>query len=627
MVNIQIPNYLRETSLIQSRLLLASFVVVLLLGLLSARLFYLQIVKNEHFVTLSKNNRIHLTPIPPVRGLIYDRTGEVLAQNFPIYNLEVISDKVKDMPKMLDELGQLVQLGPKDLDRFRSTLRRRPSFESQLLRTKLSDEEAARFAVNRHHFPGVELHARLQRYYPLGELTAHIVGYVGRISEKDLDNIDRTAYRGTDYIGKIGIESRYEKALLGEVGHKQVETNAHGRVVRLLSRNPPVSGQNLYLSIDIRLQEMAYKAIGEYEGAVVAIEPKTGNILALVSNPFYDPNPFVNGIDERAYNELRNSKRRPLLNRALQGRYAPGSTIKGLVALAGLENGRNPRTAIFDPGWFSLNNSTHRYRCWKKTGHGSMSMYSAIVQSCDVYFYQLAHSIGIKRLHRFLSQFGLGQRTGIDLEQEPTGLMPSPAWKRRARGQPWYPGETVITGIGQGYMLATPLQLASVTATLAMRGKRMRPRLVSAYGYGETESRMELAPVPLEPVKLRNPRNIDLIIKAMTAVVHGPRGTARRIGHGSPYRIAGKTGTAQVIGIAQGAKYDEKKIPKRFRDHALFIAFAPVDDPKIAVAVVAENGGGGSKTAAPIAKKILDYYLLRSLLSKKESTTPQTAGG
>lgn len=621
MTGIQIKDYLQETQSIQSRIAIAMITIVVLCVLLLVRMYYLQVVQHEHYVTLSQENRMRLIPVPPVRGQIYDRNGVVLAQNFPVHTLEVVPDQVEDMDRLLDELGQLVELQDEDLERFHAMLQRRPSFEPQTLRANLSDDEAARFAVNRYRFRGVELKARLQRFYPHGEWAAHVVGYVGRISTQDLDRIDRVAYRGTEYIGKLGIEANYEEMLLGKAGLEQVETNAHGRVVRLLNRTPPESGTNLHLNIDVRLQQVAQDALGDYEGSVVAVEPASGAVLAFVSAPSYDPNPFVNGIDRKSYGALRDSASRPLLNRALHGRYAPGSTIKGFMGLAGLQNGLSPAKTYFCPGWYSLKNSRRRYRCWKRVGHGVMELHDAIVQSCDVFFYQLANSLGIGRIHDYLGQFGFGATTGIDLLGEPSGLMPSPDWKRRARGESWYPGETVITGIGQGYTLTTPLQLAVATATLANRGFRPLPQLVRAFEQPGGEGVQALSPQMRGQAEVHDGNFFDMVIAGMTDVVHGARGTARAIGQDSPYRMAGKTGTAQVIGLKPGQEYDEEKVEKRFRDHALFIAMAPVDEPKIALAVVAEHGGGGSRTAAPIARRVLDYYLVERHQSEPKLAT------
>jgi penicillin-binding protein 2 len=607
---LKLKDYIRETSLIQSRLIAASVVMVVLSLSLLLRLYYLQVTQHQHYATLSQDNRIRLVPIPPVRGQIYDRHGTILAENLPVYTLEVTPDRVSDMDGLLDRVGRLVELTDADLERFADMLRTRPSFETQTLKAGLSDDEVARFAVNQHLFDGVDLRARLQRYYPLGEDMVHVLGYVGRISEADLDTIDRSAYRGTDYIGKLGIEARYEERLLGKVGYEKVETNAHGRIVRTLERTSPRAGRHVYLNIDSGLQRAARDYLGEFEGSVVAMEPATGAVLAFVSNPVYDPNPFVNGIDTKSYRALRESDSRPLLNRALNGRYAPGSTIKPVFGLAALEHQRHPGHGTFCPGFFRLKGSTHRYRCWKRQGHGTVALRDAIVQSCDVYFYQLSHSLGIDNVSEFMLRFGFGKPTGVDLDGEPGGLVPSRQWKRRVRRQPWYPGETVITGIGQGYTLATPIQMATITATLANRGLRMRPRLVAVLEDPQSRERDVLEPEVLEQVPLRSDGFYDLVISAMRDVVHSRRGTARASGRGAEYQFAGKTGTAQVIGIAQGARYDEEKIAKKFRDHSLFIAFAPVENPKIAVVVIAENGGGGSRTAAPIARKVMDYYLV-----------------
>ncbi len=610
MSGLRLQDYISDTKVIQSRLIVTSVVVLLLVCVLIWRLFVLQIDENERFNTLSQENRIRLVPLPPVRGQIYDRNGIPLAQNLPVYAIEVHPDQVEDMDAALDRVSQLVPLSDDEIQRFRDTLKTRPDFETQVLKSGLTDEEVARVAANQHLIDGIELTARLQRYYPLGPEMVDVVGYVGRISVSDLQHVDKAAYRGTDYIGKLGVEERYETELLGKVGYKEVETNAHGKVVRVLSSKKAVAGDDLYLSVDAKLQEAARKYLGDYQGAIVAVEPSTGAILAFVSNPVYDPNPFVEGISSRAYQALRQDPARPLLNRALNGRYAPGSTIKPIFGLAALEDGRSPDQTTFCPGYFRLPGSSHRYRCWKRQGHGHMNLHDAIAQSCDVYFYQLARTLGIEKLSNFMNQFGYGKKTGIDLDGEPSGLAPTPEWKRKTRNQPWYPGETVIAGIGQGYTLVTPLQMAMATATIADRGKRMQPHLVAYSRDASTNRTKYVEPKVLSRVDLKSQDYFNIVINAMKDVVNGPHGTARRSGIGAKYLIAGKTGTAQVIGLDPGQRYNAESIAKRFRDHALFIAFAPVDDPKIAVAVIAENGGGGSHTAAPIARKVMDYYLL-----------------
>ena len=610
---IPIRDYLNESRLIHGRILFLIATVVVLLALLVWRLGYLQIYQYQKFSTLAQNNRIDLYSLPPVRGLIYDRNGVALAQNFRVYNLEILPDKVEDMNGLLDELSQFIELTQADIEQFQALLKKRPSFERQTLKANLGEAEAAVLAINQHRYPGAELTARLQRYYPQAELSSHVVGYVGRISTDDLETIDNKVYRGMEYIGKNGIEAYYEDVLLGTSGVTRVETNAHGKIVRQLEQTPPDTGKTIHLSLDIELQRKSVEALEGFEGSVVAIEPETGEVLAFASFPAYDPNSFVNGISKNAYSELRASINRPLLNRALYGRYAPGSTIKGFMSLVGMENGVSHNTKSFCPGWYSLPGHSHRYRCWKKAGHGLLNGHDSIVQSCDVYFYRLAKQLGIDRLHEGMSRFGFGQQTGIDLLGEPSGLMPSRKWKKSVRGQPWYPGETVITGIGQGYMLVTPLQLAAATATLANRGKKITPKFLSAIEHPQSQIREPIEPKLIGEEKLRQDDFYEQVISSMRDVVHGKRGTARRLSHGISYEMAGKTGTAQVKSIAQNQTYDEENTAKIHKDHSLFVGFAPVDNPKIAIAVVVEHAGSGSRTAAPIAGKLINYYLTQRL--------------
>ena len=617
---IPIRDYLKETRVVHGRIIFLVGIVLCLVIVLVARLAYLQIYQHQRFSTLAQNNRIDLYSLPPVRGLIFDRNGVALAQNFRVYNLEILPDKVEDMEGLLDELGQIVELPPAHIEQFRSLLEKRPSFERQTLKANLSEKEAAVLAINQHQYPGAELQARLQRYYPNGKLISHVIGYVGRISADDMEQIDSKMYRGMEYIGKNGIEAYYEKTLMGETGVSRVETNAHGRIVRNLEEIPPDTGKTLHLSLDIKLQEKSMEALQGYEGSVVAIEPDSGEILAFASFPSYDPNPFVNGISKSGYADLRASEERPLLNRALYGRYAPGSTIKGFMALVGMENGIGQETKSYCPGYYRLPGYSHRYRCWKKPGHGLLDGHGGIVQSCDVYFYRLARKLGIDRMHDGMVRFGFGKQTGIDLLGEPSGLMPSKDWKKKARGAPWYPGETIITGIGQGFMLVTPLQLAAVTATLANRGKKVTPRFLSAIEHPQSQLKEEIEPRVIGIEKLKQDNYYDLVIKSMRDVVHGKRGTARRLAQGITYEMAGKTGTAQVKSIAQNETYDEKNTPKKFRDHSLFIGFAPLENPKIAIAVVVEHAGSGSRIAAPIARKLLDYYLIERLGINKPET-------
>lgn len=578
--------------------------------ILVARLVHLQVLSHEHFATRSQENRVKVIAEPPLRGMIYDRNGVLLAGNQPSFRLEVIPEQVANLEETLAELGKLVEITESDLKRFHSLRRRMPRFQGIPLRLHLSEEEIGRFAVNRHLFPGVDIVAALTRHYPLAEHVAHVVGYVGRIDEDELQHLDVANYSGTTHVGKIGVEKSYESVLHGKVGYQHVETNAQGRLLRVLERVAPIPGKNLFLTIDMRLQMVAEEAFGDFTGAVVAIDPNTGEVLAMVSKPGYDPNLFVRGLDAKQYQALQEHEDRPLYNRALRGQYPPGSTMKPFIGLAGLEYKIvSPSHTIFCPGFYQLPGHEHRYRDWKRWGHGKVNLERAIVESCDVYFYDLARELGIDRLHEFQKLFGFGSKTGIDIGGELAGLAPSREWKEATRGQPWYPGETLIAGIGQGYTLTTPLQLASATATLATRGKRLVPRLLHALQDPDTHEMTLQEPVHKEPVPVVDPANWDHAIAAMTGVVHGERGTARASADGAPYRYAGKTGTAQVFGIKQDEKYDEEKIARKLRDHALFIAFAPLENPRLAVAVIVENGSSGGSVAAPIARKIFDAYL------------------
>lgn len=603
-----IKDHARETRLFTQRAIIAFVVIVLcMLGLIS-RLVYLQVINHAHYETLSQKNRIRIVSVPPTRGLIYDRNDVLLAENIPSFSIELTPEQVIDMDDTLSRLRELITISDEDIQHFRRLLKQKRRFDSVPLRYRLNDEEVARFAVNRHRFPGVDIEARLIRYYPHGKLGVHVLGYVGRIDEKELQRIDNANYSATTHIGKLGVERSYEDVLHGQVGYLEAEVNVQGRTLRVLNEIPAIPGKNLYLNIDIEMQAAADRALGKYRGSIVAIDPKTGEVLTLLSKPGYDPNPFVTGIDNKSYQALRTSKDKPLFNRSLLGQYPPGSTVKPFIGLAGLEAGLG-KQSIFCPGWYELQGDEHRYRDWKKRGHGETDLNVAITESCDVYFYELAHQLKINRIHDFMSRFGFGQKTGIDLIGELSGLMPSAEWKRRERRQAWFPGETLITGIGQGFTLTTPLQLASATATLAMRGQRLQPSIVHAMQAHNDSAPTLLKAKSLEPVILKNPDHWQSIIHSMTNVMHGARGTARRSGAGAKYKIAGKTGTAQVFGIAQDAEYEADEIDERLRDHSLFIAFAPADDPQIAIAIIAENAGGGSTTAAPIARKLIDYHL------------------
>jgi penicillin-binding protein 2 len=609
MPQVELRDHIRDSQRFLSRTLVAAGAVLLGLLALSARLFYLQVLSHEHYTTLSQDNRVKLVPLGPTRGLIYDRNGVVLAQNRPSYSLEITPEKVVDMAATLQGLGQLVAITPADLERFQRLQRQKRRFESIPIRVRLTSDEAAQFAVHRHRFPGVDIVARLSRHYPEEDKTAHVLGYVGRISQRDLEEIDPSEYAGTSYIGKIGIEKTYETTLHGTVGMQQVEVNALGRVVRVLENQAPQPGQNLRLHIDVKLQEVAMAAFGERNGAAVAIDPRNGGVLALVSKPGFDPNLFVEGISTADYAALQKDPDKPLYNRALRGQYPPGSTVKPFMGLAGLETGAvNYDTTKYCPGFYQLPGHSHRYRDWKKTGHGPMDLDAAIVQSCDVYFYDLAREVGVDGLHQFLSQFSFGQRTGVDLVGERPGLLPSRDWKRAARREPWYPGETLIMGIGQGYFLTTPLQLAAATAAVANGGTFHEPRVVAAIEdiTGQDAHPPEAAH---RAIPIASAQHWEDVRKAMRHVVESPRGTAKRI-RSEAYSIAGKTGTAQVFTVAQDAEYNEEEIAEKLRDHALFIAYAPADDPQIAVAVIVEHGGHGGAEAAPIARQILDAYLL-----------------
>jgi penicillin-binding protein 2 len=613
MKRVEFKNNQREIFNFQFRLVVGIGFVSVLLAILLVRFFYLQAARHTYYQTLSESNRIAVVPIVPNRGLILDRNGVVLARNYSGYTLEINQNKTADIEATINDLSTLVTITNKDRKRFKKLLTESHNFETLVIRNRLSDEEVARFAAQQYRFPGVEIKARLFRDYPFGEKTSHLIGYIGRINDAEegqLEESDLAAnYRGSDYIGKTGLEQSYESDLHGTTGIEQVEVDAGGRAVRMLSRTVPVSGNTLILSIDAKLQEIAEKSFGEYRGALVAIDPSNGEVLAFVSKPGYDPNPFIDGIDTQSWDELNNSPDVPLNNRALRGQYPPGSTIKPFMALAGLNfHTRTPEQTINDPGVYYLPGSSRQYRDWKAGGHGSVNMFKAIQMSCDTYFYGLATEMGIDNISDFLARFGFGKKTGIDLEGETSGLLPSQEWKRKRYQQIWYPGDTVSVGIGQGYTLVTPLQLAVATATLANNGVAYKPHLVKEVQSPRNSENRFIAKDPLYDLAIE-PKNLDLVRRAMVAVTQ-PGGTAVFASLGAPYQIAGKTGTAQVVAMKQGEKYDAKKIDERHRDHAWFIAYAPAENPRIALAILAENGGHGGGTAAPIARKVLDYYLL-----------------
>lgn len=609
-----LDDHAHNSRIIRRRLAVALIgMLVLTVGLIS-RLGYLQILSYQHYITLSQNNRLRLQALPPPRGLIYDRNGILLAENRPSFRLVLVPEQVKDLRATLNGLTRLVELRPTDVERFQDLLEQSPAFQEIPLKFDLTELEVARFAVNRQNFPGVDVKAHLARYYPQGETAAHAVGYVGRINERELSQADPAQYQPSSYIGKTGIERYYEDLLHGTAGLEHQETNALGRVIRTVSHSAPIPGRDLYLTLDLHLQRVAENALGKHSGAVVAIDPRNGEILAFASKPTYDPNLFVNGIGLEDYKNLQINRDQPLFNRSLRGQYPPGSTIKPFIGLAGIEMGvRQAKDTIFCPGHFSLPGSDYRWNDWKRWGHGRVNLKQSIAQSCDVYFYALAYDLGIDAIHDSLGLFGFGQPTGIDLEGERPGLLPSKQWKRRAKGKPWYQGETVITGIGQGFLLATPLQLAYATALLANRGQPIVPHLSRAFR-APGQNNLTSSPLPRPPsaaITLKTPEHWNQIKEAMVAVINGRHGTARRVGEGADYVIAGKTGTAQVFSLDHSAEDSDRDttLAEHLRDHALFIAFAPANDPRIALAVIVENGGSGGAVAGPIARAVMDAWL------------------
>ena len=592
------------------RVYFAALFVAACVVMLGLRLFYLQITSNEHYATLSQENRVRVVPVPPTRGLIYDRNLKLLANNKPSYQIEITPVQVKDVQQVVNEVSEFIELEDHHIKKFFDDIKGKQTFQSTPLKINLTEEEVARFSVNRHRFPGVEITARANRFYPLRGISTHALGYVGRINAQEVQRVDKQNYSGTTHIGKLGIEKRYEDILHGEVGYEHIEINAQGRKLRVLETVASTPGSDLILSIDSGLQKVAQESLGDQNGSVVAMDPVTGEVLAFVSTPTFDPNLFVNGISREKYSLLRDDPDRPLFNRALTGQYPPGSTIKPIIALAGLHYGVTWADETMYAGpYYQLPGHKRKYRDWKKGGHGKVDMYKAIAQSCDVYFYTLANELGIDRMSEFLTYFNLGNRTQLDTWGEAKGLVPTQDWKLGVYGQVWYPGETVITGIGQGYMLATPLQLAVATSVIAMRGQGVQPRFLRAIRkQGDVKEMANATAMPY--IEIQNDLYWDQIISAMVDVVHKPNGTANRIGKKAKYKIAGKTGTAQVFGLAEDEEYEEENIAKKLRDHGLFIAFAPADDPKIAIAVIVENGGSGSGAAAPIARIVLDNYLL-----------------
>jgi penicillin-binding protein 2 len=609
----------------QVRLAIASFAVIVAFAVLFGRFLYLQVIQHAYYHTKAEDNRIAVVPIAPNRGLIVDRNGVVLARNDSAYTLEISPGRVADLDGTIDALAAIIDIQQKDRKRFRRLLDESKGADSLPIRTRLTDEEVAKFAAQAYRFPGVEIRARLFRQYPQGKLAAHALGYIGRLTDKDLERLEAEGllaqYKGSDHMGKVGLEQSYERELHGAPGFAQVEIDAGGRALRTLSSTPPSAGNNLVLTLDTKLQQVAEQAFGGRRGALVAIEPATGGILAFVSVPAFDPNLFVDGIDPTSWQVLNEDLDKPLNNRALTGAYPPGSTFKPFMALAGLEYGkRTPEYTIQDPGSFGLPGVSHRWRDWKAGGHGAVNLHRSIVISCDTYYYSLGNDLGVDAINAFVGQFGFGQRTGIDIDGEKPGLLPSTDWKWKRFKQKWFAGDTISIAIGQGYNLATPLQLAFATAILANNGVVYKPHVVRYVEDARTGERRGVETQPVRTVKV-NPKWIELVKSAMVDVTR-PGGTAAVAGAGAQYQFGGKTGTAQVVAMKQGEKYDEKRVAERQRDHALFIAYAPADNPRIAVGILVENGGHGGSAAAPIARQVFDYYLLGKLPEKPAQLSP-----
>jgi penicillin-binding protein 2 len=604
----------REKRIYAYRTMAALLFVLVLTSGLAYRLYSLQIVNHQHFQTLSDKNRMQLQSISPNRGLIYDRNGRLLADNQPVFSVAITPENTKSIDQSLSDIAAIIDISPDQHKRFRKQLKRtRRPFQPVIVKSKLTEQEIAMIEVRRHELRGVKVLAELARHYPFFGDTAHSIGYVGRINEKELSKVDEQNYSATNYIGKLGVERFYEEQLHGSVGFQTIETNASNRVLRVLDRTDPIPGRDLTLYMDAQLQHKAVELLGDHRGAVVAIEPKTGGILALVSMPSFDPNAFVTGIDFKSYGALRDSLDLPLFNRALRGQYPPGSTIKPIIGLGGLDSGSTTRQFnIWDVGKYQLKNDERIYRDWKRQGHGRIDLASAIAQSCDIYFYDLAFKMGVDQMSKYLGHFGFGQNTALDVSQARVGILPTRAWKRGLKGRAWYPGDSLNLGIGQGFMLATPLQLAAATAMLANRGEWVSPVYLKSASLPNDKLSVDIKhrQVNVPNLELGSKDDMDFIVQAMAEVMHGRHGTARGSARKSKYRMAGKTGTAQVVGIKQGEKYDADALKERHRDHALFVGFAPLDEPKIAVAVIVENGGGGSSTAAPIARAMFDEWLI-----------------
>ncbi len=599
-----------ERRLFQRRALVMLGLVVVLFGILIGRFYQLQVIEHETYTTISDRNRVQVRSVPPTRGLIYDRNGTLIAENRPVFSVTLVPERVGNMDATLERLQALLTISEEDVERFRRRLQepRRP-FQELPLHYDLTEQEIASMAVHRHELPGVEVSAELVRHYPFGELNSHALGYVGRVNREELQRIDPVNYAGTNYIGKSGVERVYEETLHGRVGYEHVETNARGRTLRVLERENPVPGEDLVLHLDMRLQQRAFELLEGRRGAIVAIDPRDGGIIALASVPGFDANQFVTGISVDNYRALSESRDKPLFNRALRGQYPPGSTIKPMLLMAGLDSGTVTReTTIWDPGYYQINDKGRRYRDWKRGGHGWVDGRRAVAESCDIYFYDLGVEMGVDVMYQYLSGFGFGMDATLDVGGALPGLLPSRDWKRGMRNEPWYTGDSVNMSIGQGFFLATPMQLATATLVVANRGGWVQPRMLKDVR-GDTPLDDVLPPETMEDLTVDNHDDWEFVVDSMEDVMHGPRGTARGAAEGADYRMAGKTGTAQVFSLAEDEEYDAEEIRERLRDHALFVGFAPVDDPRIVVSVIVENGGSGSGTAAPVARAMFDAWL------------------
>ncbi|MBQ4829852.1 penicillin-binding protein 2 [Alteromonas sp. CI.11.F.A3] len=607
-----IRDHSAEANLFARRASIAFIIVVMMLGVVLNNLYSLQVEQHDVYQTRSNGNRIKVLPVAPNRGLIYDRNGILLAENRPVFSLEITPEQTNDLDATLDGLTQLMGITPEERESFNSSLKGQRRFKPIALRTKLSEVDVALFSASKHLYPGVQIEARLARHYPYKEALTHVLGYVARINKKDLQKLVEAGqednYAATHDIGKLGVEKYHEELLHGSVGYQQVEVNNQGRIIRVLNVDPPVPGKDIVLNIDLSLQIATQQALEGQRGAVIVSDVKTGGVLALFSNPSYDPNLFVHGISRKNYAALLNSPDRPLINRATQGQYPPASTIKPHLGLIGLEEGIiTEEYTIQDNGRYQLPNVSHTWRDWRKWGHGEVDIAKAIEVSCDIYYYDLAYKLGIDKISEAMYEFGFGDFTGIDLYEESDANMPSRGWKRARFNQPWYIGDTIPVGIGQGFWSTTPIQLSHSVNTLVNRGERIIPQIIR--GFMHEDSSVEIIPLKtLRPIEIKNQHNVDIVLNAMHDVVHGKEGGARHTFADAPYQSAGKTGTAQLFSVGQDEKYDAEKIDERLRDNAMYVGFAPFENPEISVTVVLENAGGGSKNAAPVAKKIMDFY-------------------